>query len=228
MAVGNGLKGKLGEFQFFLSQILNVSALIRAKNEAEDYPLNKEIDELGYYFSAFMNSVQSIKDAAETSMNVKFSWSELSFSYGGFIRYCRNAITHDGSSIINAFQGGHHYIIGPLRRISNKGKVIEFDPPKDDVVTIVINFSSEFLLNLERLVCEHGKEIPSPNKDDLAQMLEDSQNSDFISDFAKELMVQNKDEVISSFDSHIIDKYKEINEKIISVREFVNLHSKYA
>ena len=228
MAVGNGLKGKLGEFQFFLSQIMNVSTLIRVKNKAEDYPLNKEINELGYYFSALMNSVQSIKDSAETSMDVKFSWSELSPSYGGLVRYCRNAITHDGSPIINGFQGGNHYIAGPLRRISNRGNVIEFDPPKDDIVTIVINFSSEFLLKLECLVSEYGKKIPSPNNDDLVQSLKEAKKLYFIPELAKDLMSKNMDKIVSSFDSHTIDTLKEINDQITSVRNFVDLHSKYA
>lgn len=205
ISVGNGIKGKVKEHGFFLIKVVEVSKGIEAKLASKDYPLNKEIDELNYYFSAFLNTIQSIKDSCQTAMNIKISWQELSSTYGNFIFYCRNAITHDGSQMINFRKGVKNYISGPLRRRSNKGNVIEFNPPNEEIISLACNVSKEILSKVKDVVREHGENIPVADEDDLKLSVEEFLEKGFITNDFKEMIIANKKEVWSSFEGFEID-----------------------
>jgi len=82
ITVGNSLKDKLGELGFFLQQIVDVTKVIECKHLSQDYPINAEIEKLNYFFSAYLNAIQSLKDGVQTATNEKFSWNELSPTYG--------------------------------------------------------------------------------------------------------------------------------------------------
>ncbi len=214
MSAGKGLKGKVRELGFFLLKVVEVSKVIEAKHASQDYPLNREIDELNYYFSAFLNTIQSIKDSCQTAMDIKISWSELSTTYGAFIFYCRNAITHDGSHMINSGQGVKNYITGPLRRISNKGNVIEFNPPNEDVLSLACNASKEILSKIKHVVLDHGSNIPVATEDDFKLSVEAPLNQDFIPSHVKEMIAANKEEILSSFKGVEIDLVGQITGEI--------------
>lgn len=223
-----GLKGKLSEYRFFFLKIIQVSNLIFEKNKVQDYPLNKEVDELSYYFSAFMNTVQSIKDSVATATGEEFTWKKLSSTYGSFFRYCRNAITHDGSDLISGMRGGVHYITGPLRRMDNHKKIVEFDPPKEPVDQLCVNFSLEFLSSLDLFLSEHGEKIPSPGKEDFIESNDLAKTMEFIPCMSRELISQNYEQIINSFDGHKIELSKEIKDRIGELRELVKAHDKTA
>ena len=195
IAVGSNLKGKLSEIGFFLNHIMRVSEIIERKHHTKDYPINIEHDELNYFFSAYLNSIQALKDACQTAMGIDITWEELSPTYGKFIYYCRNATTHDGSLMINAGQGVLNYIVGPLRRIDSKRIVKEFSPPREDVVTLSRNIASEILQTTKAYLEEQGSEIPLPDYADFGEMLDTAKNSDFIPDFVKKIMSEKHDEV---------------------------------
>jgi hypothetical protein len=214
MAVGNSLKGKIGELGFFLFRIIEINKTIEAKHIRHDYPLNQEMDALNYYFSAFLNALQSIKDACQTSMNIKVSWATISPTYGSFIFYCRNATTHDGSHMINAGQGVKNYILGPLQRIDNHGKLIKFDPPKEDIVSLCCNLLAEILGNKKLVIQKHGEKIPTPNEIDFKKSIESSLNSDFIPDYVKEMIKANKENIFSSFNGVNINICKQVCDAI--------------
>lgn len=186
------------ELGFFLDHILRTSEIIEKKHVIKNYPLNTEIDELNYFFSAYLNSIQALKDACQTAMDISILWEIWSPTYGKFIYYCRNATTHDGSLMVNAGHGLHSYIVGPLRRIDSRGVLKEFDPPREDVATLSRNVASEVLQSTKRLLAEKGSDIPSPSPADLVATLDTAMNIDFIPDFAKVMMSQNQGEIVSS------------------------------
>ncbi|EHP84051.1 hypothetical protein GeomeDRAFT_3305, partial [Geobacter metallireducens RCH3] len=77
IAVASNLSGKIGEMGFFLDQIVGVSRIIERKHVAQNYPINIELDRLNYFFSAYLNSIQAIKDACQTSMGANVTWEQI-------------------------------------------------------------------------------------------------------------------------------------------------------
>lgn len=209
IAVGSNLKGKIAEMGFFLGHILRTSEIIARKHLAKDYPLNSEIAELNYFFSAYLNSIQALKDSSQTAINTDISWEKLSPTYGRFIYYCRNATTHDGSLMINAGQGLFNYVVGPLRRIDSKGTVKEFDPPHEDVATLSRNIASEILRSIRIVLEDEGSKIPSPRHEDLADSINASMNSDFIPEFVKQMVSEKRDEIFRSLSGAEFDYAKD-------------------
>lgn len=220
IAVGSNLKGKIAEMGFFLGHILCISEIIVKKHLAKDYPLNSELVKLNYFFSAYLNSIQALKDASQMAMDTNIPWEKLSPTYGRFIYYCRNATTHDGSLMIDAGQGLLNYIVGPLRRIEGKkGTVKEFDPPREDVATLSRNIASEILHSVKVVLEEKGSDIPSPSHADLAETVNASMNSDFIPDFAKEMMSEKRDEIFRSLSGVKFDYAKDALNAIENVQK---------
>lgn len=185
--------------------------------ENKIYPLNEDIDKLNYYFSAYLNSIQSLKDACQTATSAKFSWSEISPTYGSFIYYCRNATTHDGSHMINAGQGEKNYIIGPLRRIDNRGNVIEFSPPNEDVSTLSVNISKEIFKTIKNFIKDKGQNIPVPDEKNFNSGVDLALQSEFIPDEIKKMITSNEEKIKSSINGATINIAQEILSFIASV-----------
>lgn len=199
VAVGVSLKGKVEEHGFFLRQIVDTIMVIEKRLETQDYPINAELNRLNYFFSAYLNTIQSLKDACQTALGVNVSWRSLSPSYGDFIYYCRNSATHDGYHLINCGSGIKNYIAGPLRRIDNRGKVIEFNPPREDVLSLCLNVSAEVLVGIRSLLQREGCNIPIAEEDDLRHGMEALLMSDFIPDEIKRIAQTNRDSIEFSF-----------------------------
>ncbi|WP_316674886.1 hypothetical protein [uncultured Tolumonas sp.] len=221
VAVGNSLKGKISELGFFLQQIAGVTRTIEQKHLRQDYPLNVELDKLNYFFSAYLNAIQSLKDGFKTAMGVSFSWNELSPTYGDFIFYCRNAATHDGYHLINSGQGTKNYIIGPLRRIDGHGKIIPFDPPREDILTLCCNLTDEILTSLSGLLKREGAKIPVAEESDFKKAVQASLAIDFIPKETKELIKANLPSIDTSFKGVKIDIVQQTNDAISLVAQIV-------
>ena len=221
MAVGNSLKGKIDEHGFFLQKISEVTNIIEQKHAKQDYPLNTELDQLNYFFSAYLNTIQSLKDACQTAMEADFFWGDLSHSYGDFIHYCRNAATHDGYHLINAGKGTRNYIIGPLRHMDGKGNVIEFDPPKEDILNLCLNISAEGLASIGDLLIREGRKIPVAEEADFIESNEASLKCDFIPDEVKKIIRANKASIEASFKEVQIEVIPQTLSAIASVKQFI-------
>jgi len=218
-AIASNIKDKVAEIGFFLGHILRVSESIRIKHLSKDYPLNSELAELNYFFSAYLNSIQALKDSCQSATETTISWEELSPTYGKFVYYCRNATTHDGSLMINAGQGLHNYIIGPLHRIDGKGLLKEVAPPPENVITLIQNISSEVLQTTKRVLERAEVSISSPNQKDHANAIDAVMSNAFIPDFAKKLMSENRGEILRSLASAKFDYAKDALNAIEKLRK---------
>ncbi|MGO9266368.1 MAG: hypothetical protein ACLQBA_16060 [Candidatus Binataceae bacterium] len=217
IAVGVSLEGKIREHGFFLTQIIATSRIIEQKHIGQDYPINLEIDKLNYFFSAYLNTIQSLKDASQTATGSNLTWRELSPTYGSFLRYSRNAITHDGSRLINGSQGTKNFIVGPLRRIDDRGDVITFDPPQEDVLTLCCNLSKEVLASLRGFLTREGGNIPTPDADDFKRSLAASLESAFVPEYVKEMTRSNRAQIEASMAGATIDVVRRAFDAITSV-----------
>jgi len=225
IAVGNSLKDKLGELGFFLQQIAGVVKLIENKHLTHDYPINIEIDKLNYFFSAYLNAIQSLKDGVKTAIkDEEISWNKLSPTYGKFIFYCRNAATHDGYHLINSGNGTKNYITGPLRRIrriKGQDEVITFDPLNEDILTLCCDITEEVLASLRGFLNQEGHKIPSMEEGDFKKSIQESLDSDFIPQEIKDIFKENQSEIEASFKGIKVDVVQQTINAIISVEVIV-------
>lgn len=221
IAVGNSLKDKLGELGFFLQQVTDITKVIERKHLLQDYPINTELDKLNYFFSAYLNAIQSLKDGFKTAIGENISWNELSQTYGDFIFYCRNAATHDGYHLINSAKETKNYITGPLRRINSRDKVIEFDPPKQDILTLCCNITEEVLAGLHNFLNQEGQKIPFSKEADFKKSIQVSIDSDFIPKKVKDLIKANQNEIEASFKGVQVNVIQQTFDAIASVEVIV-------
>lgn len=217
IAVGVSLEGKIREHGFFLAQIVSMSRVIEQKHRRKEYPINLEAQKLNYFFSAYLNTVQSLKDASQTAAGKDLSWRELSPTYGTFLRYCRNAITHDGSQLINGSRGTENFIVGPLRRIDDRDAVVTFDPPNEDALTLCCNLSKEVLASLRAFLTRERGNIPTPNAEDFKKSLAASLEGSFTPDFVKEMTRANRAQIEASMEGASIDVVGRALDAIVSV-----------
>ena len=131
-------------------------------------------------------------------MKVTYDWKTLSPSYGDFIFYCRNAATHDGCQLINSGFGTKNYITGKLSRINGRGKLEEVEPPKEDIVSLCINISSELAKSLRCILSENGAAIPTTDGAVLENVTDNLLGYDFIPEIIKNMIVENKEEIQKS------------------------------
>jgi hypothetical protein len=226
ISVGNSLKDKLAELGFFLQQIADISKLIENKYLTHNYPINIETDKLNYFFSAYLNAIQSLKDGVQTATGENFSWKRLSPTYGDFIFYCRNATTHDGYHLINFGKGTKNYITGPLRRIDGRGKVIEFDPPNQDIRTLCCDITEEILVSLRDFLNLEGQKIPFAEEVDFKKSIQESLNSDFIPQEIKDMIKANQSEIEASVKGIKVDVVQQTINAIVSVETIItNAHT---
>jgi len=224
ITVLSSLGGKVYEHGFFLQQINDVIQLIKLKYLTKNYPLNEEIEKLNYFFSAYLHTIQSLKDAMQIVTKESLSWSNLSPTYGNFIFYSRNAVTHDGTQLINGMKEGNTYIVGPLRRINNKGEIIEFDPPEEEVLSLCCNITKEILKSLRDVLEQERCSIPSLEEDDVKKTFQTAFNSKFIPQYAQELLEKNLT-IKTPFEGVQINFVENILEAIASVEKIVHVRT---
>jgi hypothetical protein len=226
IAAGVSVVGKIRELGFFVERIFEVSRELDERHRTQHYPLNEAIDRLNFYFSAFMNSIQGVKDASATAMGLSSSlkWDDVSPTYGEFIFYCRNAIAHDGSHLINGSRDCKHFIVGPLRRLDSRGNLKELHPPAEDAATLCLNIAKEVLSALRRLLDHHGVDIPTASGVDFQSAMQDSLNNDFVPAEIRALTQANLPRILESLKDVKVDIVHRLLATIGSVQANLQKH----
>lgn len=142
-AVANFLAGKLREFGYQLDVI--VKACDEAAELYEKSKLGSDGAVVVYGFSAFTNAMQSLKDAVTTIAPSPVTWAEIgALPHGTFVAKARNAATHDGNPIVNAWVDGRFFVANNIDRLDMRGEPIEIVRPEEDVRTICLRFALGF------------------------------------------------------------------------------------
>ncbi|KLI65461.1 hypothetical protein VVYB158_23005 [Vibrio vulnificus CladeA-yb158] len=221
VAVARSVKGKVQEFEFFLFKILDVDIVIQKKHLNREYPIDNELRELNYYFSAYMNSIQSLKDGSSTAMSTNISWSQLSPTYGKFIRFCRNAITHDGTHLINSGRGIHTYISGELQRLDHQ-RVVKCEPPQKPIAGICVDIAREVLSCLSEFLELNGNLIPELSQGNMRKSLDAIEQMPFIPVEVRQMVKEKSNEIQSALVSmETVDYAKEFKIQILSTQQRV-------
>jgi hypothetical protein len=142
-AVANYLAGKVREFAFQLHVVVDASdSSLASYRTGDPGPGDGPVI---YGFSAFGNAMQSLKDALKTIGGEPITWSQVAqLSDGDFLAKSRNAMTHDGNPVINAWADGRYFVANDISRFGSNGEPIEIVRPQTDVRTLCLTFAAEF------------------------------------------------------------------------------------
>lgn len=218
MIVGSFIKNKLQEYEYFLRKIINICNLVNANFLAGINPVNTSAEDINFTFNAFVNTFQSLKDSLETATSQKFAWSHFSEArHSTFIKECRNAITHDGMQIINAYTDGKYYIANDIERIDNHGKLIAIDAPKHDILTICLEFSTDLMLVIEKIANKYGQSIPTQSNVDKIKYIEKYMSNDFVPEFVRVLFKQNRNTIEQQLAAHEFDPIADIKKQATNI-----------
>lgn len=191
--VGRAIEYKLGEFNHFLSKIIRTCKSVESKFDRGIQPADEGEDNINYVFNAFVNTFQSIIDALQTATDAKIDWKRFNdVPHSKFIKNCRNAVAHDGMQVINAYADGKYYVAAVIERIDNRGSVVVINPPKEDILTVCVEFARGLIKEIMCIIEEHGRKIPLYDHTDYEQFFKEAMDSTFIPQFAIDLMKENE------------------------------------
>lgn len=132
-----GLRNSIYEMEYFYKKFIENYSLVQEEP--------KDLNELNFLLSAFLNKYQTLKDIYPRLGKNK-TWKE--FNNGKkerlFFKPIRNIFTHQGDMLINTCQGNEFFIGGPLYVI-NGNKIEEIAIEKTPVKELVKIFFKEII-----------------------------------------------------------------------------------
>lgn len=195
--VANYISGKIQELHFHLTNIVTACDQSLCRFE-QQMPTPEEIHQsVVYGFSALSNVILTLKDAIQTATGETFPWSRIKqLRHGSFMYEARNAATHDGNPVISGWADGRYFIPATISRIGEGGRLISISAPTADVRTLCLEFTEDYsrLLRQALLAANNQPALQGTpfNIDELDSAFSDSK---FIPDFARQLFLNNRDEI---------------------------------
>ncbi len=138
--VSSFFKSKVKEFNFFLRSVVECCDQSMDRFHKGQQSNEQTESRIVYTFSAFSNTVQSLKDSGSTFLKPKIVWSDIEgLRHGTFIWLSRNAATHDGNPVISGWADGRYFVPKDIHRFDSSGKLIEIPAPTVDVPNFVLS-----------------------------------------------------------------------------------------
>jgi hypothetical protein len=195
--IANFYSTKLRELRYFLRIIVdNCDESLRRANtlEANTDPTAGPVT---FSFSAFTNTIQTLKDMTNTLKPGALSWKKIEeLRHGRFMYLVRNAMTHDGNPVIFAWADGHYFVPSKIVRADDKGNVKVIHPPTEDLRKFCLEFSFDYL----NLLTETLQEIPDSEKlsmsiFDIDELDEFYENNEVVPEFAIKMFIEQRAEI---------------------------------
>jgi hypothetical protein len=198
--VAHFVSGKIKEMRYYLSVIVAAcDQSLRLFSGGQQVPPENN-HAVVFGFSAFANTVQTLKDAVYTVTGERLAWSKFKqIRHGTFMRHARNAATHDGNPVISAWVDGRYFASGRIVRLDESGKVLEVDAPGEDVRTMCLEFTRDFCGLLRESFSRSVGAPPLAGASFNVRELEEAiAESKVVPDFARQLFASNRDEIARS------------------------------
>ena len=197
LLVANHFGSKVRELRYHLEVIVvgcDQSLTLFANKQTVPIENNQAVI---YGFSAFVNVVQSLKDALKTVSAKQLPWSQIvQLRHGAFIRDARNAATHDGNPVVSAWVDGRYFVPAKIVRLDHRGQVIEIPAPTKDIRTLCLEFAEDFCQLLRETLI--GLESVEELKGALFNMAEREEaivESNVMPEFVKEIFENSRQEI---------------------------------
>lgn len=143
--VANYFYSKVCEYQHYLEQVVGHCDSSLARFAQKLPPGDNEGRLLTYAYGSLNNMVQTLKDGGSVFLPTAITWTDIkTLRHGEFFYLSRNAATHDGNPIIDAWVDGRYYVGKDIERFDGFGKFIKIQRPVKDVRTFTLEFSHDF------------------------------------------------------------------------------------
>ncbi|MFC5427550.1 hypothetical protein ACFPTO_01805 [Paraburkholderia denitrificans] len=191
--VSSFFNSKVKEFDFCLRSVIECCDQSMHRFRGGQQGNEQTESKIVYAFSAFSNTVQTLKDAGSTFLNPKITWRDIEvLRHGKFIWLSRNAATHDGNPVISAWSDGRYFVPNDIHRFGPAGDLIEIPAPTVDAGQFCLEFAQDFSAFLAtRLSSLRPVEGPKPNIAEIQQFL----HSPVVPDFVRQLFDKQKVEI---------------------------------
>ncbi len=191
--VSSFFKSKVKEFNFFLRSVVECCDQSMDRFHKGQQGNEQTESRIVYTFSAFSNTVQSLKDSGSTFLKPKIVWSDIEgLRHGTFIWLSRNAATHDGNPVISGWADGRYFVPKDIHRFDSSGKLIEIPAPTVDVAQFCLEFAKDFSnFLLLRLSSLGPIEVPRTSIEDIEKSLD----SVMVPAFARQIFTAHKSQI---------------------------------
>lgn len=119
--------------------------------------------------------------------------------------------------IINAYTDGKYYIASNTERIDNKGKFISLEAPKQDILTLCLEFSTDLMIQVEKIADEYGQSIPTQSNVDKMKYIARYMSSPIVPEFARTLFQQNREFIEQQLAAHVFNPTADIKKQTASI-----------
>lgn len=212
---------KIGEFEFFLRAIIECcdESMTRYLG-GEQSDMQKE-RRVVYFFSAFTNAVQTLRDAGSTFLEPKIAWKDIrALRHGNFIYLSRNAATHDGNPVISGWADGRYFVPHDIERFDSKGELVNIPAPDKDIAQVCLEFTYDFCgLLADRLASLKSAQRPMTNIAVIERMF---MSSPMVPEFARDLFKQNKAAIERAISQMEFDPARRTAESLSAIAQFCN------
>jgi hypothetical protein len=192
--IANFYSAKLKELQYFLGIIVdNCDESLRRAN-TQDANADQTGGPVTFNFSAFANTVQTLKDMTNTLKPEALTFGKISeLRHGSFMYLGRNAMTHDGNPVISSWVDGRYFVPNKILRKDNRGEIKVIHPPVVDVRQFCLEFSADYI----NLLIEVLRTIPDDEKlsmsvFDIDELDHFYESNVFVPDFAISMFIEQR------------------------------------
>jgi hypothetical protein len=195
--VAHFVSGKVKEMRYHLSLIVaTCDQSLRLFSGGQQVPAENS-EAVAFGFSAFANTVQTLKDASHTVTGERLAWSKIEqMRHGTFMRHARNAATHDGNPVVSAWVDGRYFVPARIIRLDSDGKIVEIEAPREDVRTVCLEFTRDFCGVLrEVFIRSVGAPALAGASFSMTELDEAIAESSVVPAFARQLFAENRDEI---------------------------------
>lgn len=174
--VANYFLSKICEYQHYLEQVVGHCDTSLERFGRSLPPLDEEGRLLTYAYGSLSNMVQTLKDGGSVFLPTAITWVDVKkLRHGEFFYLSRNAATHDGNPIINAWVDGRYFVASDIERFDGNGNFVKIQRPVKDVRTYTLEFSLDFYgllaARLELLGEDHQLTQPLIGPSEIDQIL---------------------------------------------------------
>jgi hypothetical protein len=211
--VSSFFNSKVKEFDFYLRSVIECCDQSMHRFRSGQQSNMQTENKVVYAFSAFSNTVQTLKDAGSTFLNPKITWKDIEgLRHGKFIWLSRNAATHDGNPVISAWSDGRYFVPNDIQRFGPAGDLIEIPAPTTDAAQFCLEFAQDFSNFLATRLSSLGPvEGAKPNIAEIQKFL----HSPVVPGFVRQLFDEHKAQIESALAQAKIDP---IGDTVASLR----------
>ncbi len=195
--IANYVAGKVNEYQYQLRAL--VEECDATYEQFRTQGSGRQGTKVVYSFSALGNAMQSLKDSVNSLGDGTLTWAEIGKNpHGDFMYKARNAATHDGNPIANAWVDGRFYVSNDISRFDMRGTSIEIVRPVEDIRTVCLQFSRAYAAQLRFSLSNMLGQYTIKS----TVNLEDAENliieSAIVPQIAKDMFLFKKNEILDS------------------------------